>query len=83
MTVFAQNERIEALLATHANCKNGLTYVLTADSKVDELKDLYVQTSRELAWTRQALNGGDKVAKPVDHSLQWVSGLLQAPQASQ
>lgn len=81
VSVFAQNERIEALLATHANCKNGLTYVLTADSKVDELKGMYLETSRELQWTREALDG-HTAARPAGRDLQWVSGLLQSPQPS-
>ena len=82
VAVFAQNERIEALLAAHSNSKGGLTYVLTADSKVDELRDMYVQTARELDWTRHALDGGAPIARPAGHSLQWMAGLLQSPQPS-
>ena len=80
--VFAQNERIEAVLAAHANSKGGLTYVLTANSKIDELRDMYLQTSREVEWTRHALESGAPIAKPPGHGLQWMAGLLQSPQPS-
>jgi hypothetical protein len=82
VNIFAQNERIEAVLAAHATSKGGLTYTLTADSKVDELKQMYLDTSRELDWACQALEGGGRLVKPLNHSLQWVSGLLQSPQPS-
>ena len=82
VTIFAQNERIEAVLAAHATCKAGLTYQLTPESKVEELKEMYQRTARELAWASEALEARDNLAKAPNHSLQWVAGLLQSPQPS-
>src|SRR4051812_35769383 len=38
---FAQNEIIEAVLAAHAQSKAGVSYQLTAETKVGELKGMY------------------------------------------
>jgi hypothetical protein len=83
VTIFARNEQIEALLAAHATSKAGLTFQLTAESKVDALKDLYRQTARELEWTRNALEGRGDPALAAHASVQWAAGLLLSPQPSQ
>ena len=54
--VFAQNERIESVVAAHSNLKCNLTYQFSpADSKFDEWKLMYEQASLKIAFACQAL----------------------------
>jgi hypothetical protein len=47
--VFAQNERIEAVLSAHANLKGGLTYQFSAvDANFDDWKTMFEQSSRDI-----------------------------------
>jgi len=82
VTIFARNEQIEALLAAHATSKAGLTFQLTAESKIDALKELYQQTARELDWARMALEGRGDPAPSAHLRFASTVGLLFSPQPS-
>lgn len=57
--VFAQNERIEAIIAAHSNLKCNLTYqFLPADAKFAEWRQMYQQASQSIASTCQILESG-------------------------
>ena len=78
VAVFAQNERIEAVVAAHANLKCNLTYQLTAtDIKFDEWKQMYEQASRNVAATCRMLEASPARIEASDEALPWRTGVDQ------
>ena len=76
--VFAQNERIEAVVAAHSNLKCNLTYQFSpADSKFDEWKQMYEQASRNIASACRMLEGGAGSPEPPSNLLSWRTVLGQ------
>jgi hypothetical protein len=76
--VFAQNERIEAVVAAHSNLKCNLTYQFSqADSKFDEWKQMYEQASRNIASACRILEGGAGSPGPLNNGLSWRTVLGQ------
>ena len=64
--VFARNERIESVVAAHANLKCNLTYQFSpADSKFDDWKQMYEQASLKIASACQILEGSVASANPL------------------
>jgi hypothetical protein len=62
---FAQNERIEAVVAAHSNLKCNLTYQFSeADTKLDEWKQMYEQAARSITSACQILEGGAELSEP-------------------
>jgi hypothetical protein len=61
--VFAQNERIEAVVAAHSNFKCNLTYqFVPADNKFAEWKQMYEQASLSVDSACRILEGLDELA---------------------
>jgi len=57
--IFAQNERIESVVAAHSNLKCNLTYQFApADINFDELQQMYIDTSRDIALICQVMEMG-------------------------
>ena len=76
--VFAQNERIEAVVAAHSNLKCNLTYQFSpADSKFDEWKQMYEQISLNIASACRVLEGGAGSPEPLSNLLPWRTVLGQ------
>ena len=76
--VFAQNERIEAVVAAHSNLKCNLTYQFSpADSKFDEWKQMYEHASRNIASACRILEGGAGSPEPLSNLLPWRTVLGQ------
>jgi hypothetical protein len=64
--VFAQNERIEAILSAHSNFKGGLTYQFpVADAAFDEWKIMFTQASGEIEGACRLLEGRRQTSVPV------------------
>ena len=61
--VFAQNERIEAVIAAHSNFKCGLTYqFLVTEAKFDEWKNMFEQASAAIVSACRMLERHDHSA---------------------
>ena len=57
--IFAQNERIESVIAAHSNLKCNLTYQFApTDINFDELQEMYIHASRDIASTCQVIEMG-------------------------
>ena len=57
--IFAQNERIESVIAAHSNLKCNLTYQFApTDINFDELQQMYIHASRDIASTCQVIEMG-------------------------
>ena len=70
--VFAQNERIELVVAAHSNLKCNLTYQFSAaDIKFDEWKQMYEQASRSIGSACQILEGGAGSPNPLSSAIPW------------
>lgn len=59
VSLFARNEIIEGLLAAHAIGKGGVSYQLTPETKLHELKQMYAAGADHAAWTCNALSHDD------------------------
>ncbi len=51
VTLFAENEALEARLAAQATSKGGMSYQLTVDTKLEELKQMYAIGAKDLEST--------------------------------
>jgi hypothetical protein len=72
VAVFAQNERIEAIIAAHANLKCNLTYQITsADALFDEWGQMYQMASRSIASTCCLLEGRSTFPETVVNENSW------------
>jgi hypothetical protein len=70
--VFAQNERIESVVAAHSNLKCNLTYQFSpADINFDEWKQMYAQASRSIASACQIVEGGAGSPNLVSDAPPW------------
>jgi hypothetical protein len=70
--VFAQNERIESVVAAHSNLKCNLTYQFSpADIKFDEWKQMYEQASLSIGSACQILEGGAGSPNPLSNAIPW------------
>ncbi len=68
--VFAQNERIESVVAAHSNLKCNLTYQFSpTDTNFDEWKQMYEQASRSIASACEILEGGARSPEPLSNAL--------------
>jgi len=68
--VFAQNERIEAVVAAHSNLKCNLTYQFSlADSKFDEWKRMYEEVSQSIAAACRLLE--TEAIEPLSNVVPW------------
>ena len=64
--IFAQNERIEAVLSAHSNFKGGLTYQFpVVDAKFDEWKSMFEQAASDSEAVCQMLEGRNQTSVPV------------------
>lgn len=82
--VFAQNERIEAVVAAHSNLKCNLTYQFSqADTKQDEWKKMYERGSRSIISACQILEGGAGSPRAVGKPAPWRVALGQLVDRSQ
>jgi len=64
--IFAQNERIEAVLSAHSNFKGGLTYQFpVADAKFDEWKSMFEQAASDSEVVCQMLEGRNQTSVPL------------------
>jgi hypothetical protein len=66
--VFARNELVESMLTAHAVCKGGLSYQLTPDTRIEEVKQMYESGVDELELTRQLLEQPGSVAAAAQRS---------------
>jgi hypothetical protein len=79
VSVFAQNERIEAILAAHSNLKAGLTYQFpAADAKFDEWKTMFEQSSRDIERVCRLLDG-NQASVPTKTLASWPKAVRQLP----
>ena len=66
VSIFAQNERIEAVLSAHSNFKGGLTYQFpVADAKFDEWKSMFEQAASDSEVVCQMLEGRNQTSVPL------------------
>jgi len=64
--VFAQNERIEGIVAARSNFKCNLTYQFSpAEARFDEWRQMYEQASERVAATCRILEAGDRSLEPL------------------
>jgi len=88
VTWFAENEALEAKLAAQATSKGGLSYQLTPETGLDELKDMFTTGSERLASTYAALErddvrGGAAHGSTARHSPLFDSGVMVPIAASE
>lgn len=69
--VFAQNERIETVIAARSNFKCGLTYQFAvAEAAFEEWKTMYAEAAADISFVCRALEGHDcNAAAPI--SVAW------------
>jgi len=68
--VFAQNERIESVVAAHSNLKCNLTYQFPpTDARFDEWKQMYEQASRSITSACEILEGDTRIPEPLSNTL--------------
>jgi hypothetical protein len=78
VAVFAQNERIEAVVAAHSNFKCNLTYQFSpVDTKFEEWKLMYEQASDRIAAACRILDGYSESDEPLNNVLPWRAVLDQ------
>ena len=66
VSIFAQNERIEAVLSAHSNFKGGLTYQFSVtDAKFDEWKNMFEHVASDIECVCQTLEGRKHTSVPV------------------
>jgi hypothetical protein len=64
--VFAQNERIEAILSAHSTLKGGLTYQFSVtDAKFDEWKKMFEQVASDIQTVCRSLENRKRISAPV------------------
>jgi hypothetical protein len=66
VAVFAQNERIEAILSAHTNLKGGLSYqFVTADANLAEWKGMFEQSSHNVERVCGLLQDCKQITVPI------------------
>jgi hypothetical protein len=76
--VFAQNERIESVVAAHSNLKCNLTYQFSpTDAKYDEWKQMYEQASRCIMSACKMLEDNSRPCDSLSNYSFWRLGLDQ------
>ena len=76
VAVFAQNERIETVIAAHSNFKCNLTYQFTpSDTDFAEWKKMYEQASGRIASACRALEAGVNSAAAANDVVPWHAAL--------
>lgn len=76
VAVFAQNERIETVIAAHSNFKCNLTYQFTpSDGDFAEWKTMYEEASRRIVTACRALEAGVSSAAAPSNALPWRTAL--------
>ena len=69
---FAQNERIETIIAARSNFKCGLTYQFSvADANFDEWKTMYMEAAADVSFVCRALEGHNAASSPTPISVAW------------
>jgi hypothetical protein len=70
--VFAQNERIEAVLSAHANFKCNLTYQFKpADANFEEWKNMIKLASIDIVAVCRMLEGCNRASAPATATVSW------------
>jgi len=70
--VFAQNERIEAVVAAHSNFKCNLTYQFSpAETKFDEWRQMYEQASSRVAFACRILECCTASSEVLSNEMPW------------
>lgn len=78
VAVYAQNERVEAIIAAHSNLKCNLTYQLVpAEVKFDEWKKMYLEGYRSISFACRVLENKAAASEASEDRLAWRSPLDQ------
>ena len=77
VTLFAENELLEAHLSAQANNRAGVSYQLTPETRVEELKEMYTAGVEDLKLTCEALERYDRT-DPVREVSAAHSGTVQS-----
>jgi hypothetical protein len=84
VAVFAQNERIEAIIAAHATLRCNLTYqIAPADAKFDDWSQMYLEGSRSIAFACRVLESSAGAPQLTDDRLAWRSPFQEFFKAAQ
>jgi hypothetical protein len=80
--VFAQNERIETIIAARSNFKCGLTYQFpVADAAFDEWKMMFVEAAADVSFVCRTLEGHNRESLTAQIPVAWPKHdrLMQRP----
>jgi hypothetical protein len=78
VAIYAQNERIEAMLAACAKPSGGLAYRLSpGEVDLQELKVMYQEALENIAVIREALEHRGDLANRENDGMRWQVGLIQ------
>ena len=81
--VFAQNERIEAIVAARSNFKCGLTYQFQlVDAAFDEWKTMFMEAIADVSFVCRALEGYSQTSTTSQIPIAWpekIDRLIQQP----
>lgn len=82
VAIYAQNERIEAMLTACAKPSGGLAYRVSPGDNLQELKVMYEETLENIAVICEVLEHRGDFANRVNHGMRWQIGLVQSVRVS-